>query len=252
MGSSFLRYIVASNGCRLIPVVVLLALTAAGCNDTCFSFVSNPPQVQFGVQHPCKEEQATGTVSLRIGAAACAACADSGVQHIYVVVESVDLQPAQQSGNEELQWERVSSRTGPVQVDLLARPINACAGPSLEGAARAGVYRAIRLRLLSSSLEPPAVRLAQNACGDAGYHCMVMRDGRIVPLAPEEALEMSIALENTEPGLLFVLPGAHAEATLHFSPEHTPLAPGDKGLRIWPALRAVRGAACAASGAPAR
>lgn len=243
MGSSYRRYLHKTTRGGVLAVIALLALLTAGCNDTCVTFVSNPPQGQMEVHHPCKGEPGSGTFTIRLQGAACATCSDSGIEHLYVGVEGVDLQP---SGDQVTQWESVASRMGPVQMDLLAQPAKNCAAPSIEGVARAGTYSAIRLRLLSKWSDAPAAQLTTNACGGAVPHCLVLRDGRRVPLALEEVLEVPVTSEDTEPGLLFVFPDAEAEATLSFSPLRTPWIPdGQEGMRIWPALRAVRGDACA-------
>lgn len=246
MGLTFKRcfHRAASRG-GMVAAMVLLALLAAGCNDTCVSFVSNPPQGQGEVHHPCKEDEASGAVNVRISAAACPSCGDAGVQHIYAGVEGVDLQPAHQTGEGAEQWERVAFRSGPVQVDLLARATDSCAEPDIQGMARGGAYRAIRLRLLPNTPGSNAAGLATNACRGAGYHCMVMKDGRVVPLEMEEVLEMTFGLESGEPGWLFVLPEASARAALYFHAEHTALSAGSKErVRMRPALRAMRGEAC--------
>lgn len=225
-----------------VPAILLtaiLGLTASGCNDTCVSFNSNPPDSTAEVHHPCQVSASSGTVAVRVRAAApaCPSCTNSSsVQHIYVGVQSLELQVKKADG-EPVEWrEALPRRAQPVQLDLLARPVDSCASaPVMEASAPAGVYRAVRLRLLPSQAAPDAPTAEHGACGSYGYNCIVLADGRVLPVLADDALEMPIASADQTEGMLFVFPGALTQTTITWRPESARFLTEEGKVRFLPA-----------------
>jgi len=251
-----------------VAATLLAGLAAAGCNQTCVSFTSNPPNstvnIKAGSSKPaCTLTTAKSAVSVAmIAAPMCPGCSgSSSVQHIFVSLRGIEahasglaLDPALGDAG----WAELAPQLAqqPVQLDLMARPApstppwrgaaDGCAPGALgEGAVTAGVYGQIRLRLVPNHPAPGEAVPEQNACGKAGFNCVVAADGRIQPLALEGgAPQLPVASSRIVGGSLLVLPDMRTNLALEFNPYASLLLPAGDGVRLLPAFTAVQETAC--------
>jgi hypothetical protein len=177
-----------------------------------------------------------------------------------VTLRGVEAHPSAVAGEDSPGWQELAPQLGqqPVQVDLMASQA-ASQGSGLRGEAvvPAGIYRQLRLRLLPNqpaANDPPAGRSSPrqaaaiptagadpapttNACGSAGWNCIVTADGRVRPLAFEGASpELRIAAERITGGSFLVLPDVVTHLDIRFDPYHSSAAPVGDALRLFPAL----------------
>lgn len=241
------------------PFVVCLALffwlIGSGCNNACVSITSNPPTGVIRIKvtdgaPTCTLSTATGNVRLQLNASAAAetTSAPAGVQHIFMSLKGVEVHPSSVADPDSPDGQELAPQLAqrPVQVDLMAPPSETCAASAFgEIAVAAGAYRQIRLRLLSN--QPPASEPvpAPNACGSAGFHCVVTADGRVRPLAlVGGAPEFLIASEKIEGGLIFILPDTSTDLAIEFDPRLSLALPAGNAVRLFPAFRAARRPPC--------
>ncbi len=219
---------------------LLAGLVAAGCNRTCVSFTSNPPNSTLNIKASdstppaCTVTTAKAAVSVTMTAAPmCRGCSGtSSVQHIFVSLQGVAAHASGTGPDPAFRdegWTELAPQLAqqPVQVDLMARPANACASGALgEAAVTSGVYRQIRLRLVPNHPAPGEAVPEENACGQVGFNCVVAADGRIQPLLLESgAPELRIASTRIAGGSLVVLPDVRTNLAVEFNPYASLLLP---------------------------
>ena len=206
----------------------LFGISLAGCNNTCFVATSNPPTgtVNIKVSDPpptCTLRKANGAVRLATHTSACSACSGSSkVQHIFVTLRGVEVHPDSITDDSSPDWQELLPHLSgpPLQIDLMSGADGMSARQSLGEATSipAGTYRQLRLRFVSNPPTSDQTLLERNACGAAGFHCVVLEDGRIQALQLDGAApELRITSDRIAGGSLLILPDSNSNLVLEFS-----------------------------------
>jgi Domain of unknown function (DUF4382) len=202
------------------------AIGTAGCGNSCFAGLfnngngvliikaANPPPT-------CSLSQAMGTTSVAVlkKPAFQSGLAASSVAHIFVTVQSVRL--SSEAGTNSLDPAELAPllQQQPYQFDL----VDGSPSEVLVDAAMvpAGTYQELRLRFFSESDENTSQPPMQNACGRAGWNCIVMDDGHVEPLFPADNLEIVLPFAATQNSPLLVSPDSRVDLRVDLRPELT-------------------------------
>ena len=231
----------------ILSLVALIPLTAslAGCNNSCFAFVSNPGG-QGGtaaVSSPCVAPVQHGSVQVAARLSQqCESCATSNqVQTVFVTLRGIELHLRTDSGADSFDWQELYPALAlqPRQFDLTAAG-RAGAAPSPLGDASlvaAGIYDLVRLRLASDQAEAGTQLAAGNLCGKAGLHCAVMGDGRILPfISNADVLELRISSQASTVGSLVILPDSKNQLLIELTPVWSLVTRAGESVRLSPVL----------------
>jgi Domain of unknown function (DUF4382) len=231
----------------LFLLLITLAFFSSGCGDTCFLFVSNPPQGTIGiaVSNPgsgCVAPKPHGAIQVTARVApVCEAYSDSNqVRRVFVTLRGIDLRSKANATDELPIWQELMPplEKWPVQIDLMQTSSNGSARVTFGESFTipAGSYDLVRLRLAPNEADagdPPA---KQNPCAIAGWNCVVMGDGRIQPLLLESSTpDLVIPLEESTSGSIIVAPDSDNELLIDLSPLWSADVSGG-GLRFLPLL----------------
>jgi uncharacterized protein DUF4382 len=227
--------------------VLLFAVWLTGCNNTCFTFTSNPPTGTIGIKVSDPKPTCTlttgGAVRLAIQTVpVCSSCSDSiRIQHIFVSIRSIDVHPSSSADDDSLDWQELAPQLAkrPLQVDLVAgiadRGTREALGESV--AIPAGIYREVRVRFVPNSLVTEDQLPEKNACGNSGFSCVVMADGRIQPLLLDSGSpELRIMSDRIAGGSLFIPLDTNTYLIIELKPVWAWFSSADQGLRLLPAL----------------
>lgn len=212
---------------RYLPLHVLLffAVGSAGCNNTCFTFISNPSTGTIGIKTgdpppTCTLPKAPVAVRLEMQTVPmCSFCPESSrIQHLVVSIRGVDVRESLTPDDDSPDWLDLTPQlaTQPLQVDLVGGTVDQGARKPLGEivAIPAGIYRQVRVRFV------PEPRVADqptrtNACGGAGLNCIVMADGTVQPLLFDNASpELRIPSERIVGGALHVFPDIDSDLVI--------------------------------------
>src|SRR5258708_30157656 len=146
------------RNCWNLPfrAALLFAVWLTGCNNTCFTFTSNPPKGTVGVKvgdpsPTCRLAKANTAVRVEMDTEpACGSCAGSvQVQHIFVSIRRIEIHPSRTSDDDSPDWQELAPGLAqqPLQVDLVRSTADRNAGEPLGEivAIPAGIYRQARL-----------------------------------------------------------------------------------------------------------
>lgn len=240
---------------QCLLAALLLSLAAAGCENTCVGFASNAGTGTLAIEttdskSACTLNNANGTVIVQLNAAGASAGAPAvlGLRHIFISLRGIEARADLSADGTPASWQELAPKLArqPVQVDLLARTPSDCASEPFGAASvPAGVYRQVRLRLVPNRPEASEPAPTENACGTAGFNCVVTASGHVTRLSLEETSpELLIASDGIEGGNFFVLPGARADLAIRFSAAPSLLLPAGNALRMVPVLSASLRAPC--------
>lgn len=106
------------------PAALLFAVWLTGCNNTCFTFTSNPPtgtiNIKAGDPSPtCTLTKANGAVRVEAHTdPECTSCLGfSRIQHIFVSIRSIAVHPSATADDDSPDWQELLSSelvgTGP-------------------------------------------------------------------------------------------------------------------------------------------
>lgn len=246
-----------------LVAAALFSFLAAGCNDTCVVFTSNPPssslQIKVDTNAPPNCTLTTAASSARVQSVGAALpSGSSNGQHIFVTLAGISAHPDPDAREDAPGWQELAPALlrQPLQVDLLAPPSSRPdPAPFGEATLPAGIYRQIRLRLLPDDDLPAEPALESNACREStraigrgpGYHCIVLADGQVLPivvaseLAPRfdrAAQGLRLGPEQIAGGSLFLLPDARATITIEFHPYPSRLLPQSDAVHFLPVFTA--------------
>jgi hypothetical protein len=213
----------------LFLLVITLAFLLSGCGDTCFVFVSNPPNGTIGIAvtdpgAACGISKPKGAVQVVAQVTPlCEACSDSNrVRSVFVTLRGIDLRRSASSGHQAADWQALlpALEEKPLRIDL-TQPSAGTTGIVRVGErvlVPAGSYDLARLRLVSDEPEASDLLAQQYPCATAGRNCIVMGDGRIQPLLLEGSTpELLIPLRETN-GSLVITPGSDNELLIELTP----------------------------------
>ena len=230
------------------PAALLFAVWLTGCNNTCFTFTSNPPTGTIGIKasdpKPTCTLTTSGAVRLTVQTVPmCSSCSESGrIQHIFVSIRGIEVHPSTTADDDSPDWQELLPSEfvkQPLQVDLVRsttdRRVREPLGEIV--AIPAGIYRQVRLRFVPNQLETEDQLPEKNACGSAGFNCVVMADGRIQPLLLDgSSPELRITSDRIEGASLFVPPDTNTYLIIELKPVWAWFSSADEGVRLLPAL----------------
>ena len=232
----------------LFPVALLFVFALTGCN-TCFIFTSNPPTGTLGIaasdpRPVCNLPKMNAAVRAQLAAEpVCSSCVGSSqVQHIFIRVRGIELNSSATAQENSPDWEELlppAIELNPLQIDLMeAKPDQAVQAPFGKTAlVPAGIYRQLRLRLVTNQPATADRLPAQNMCGSGTFNCIVMADGSIQPLQLDEATSaLRITSENMEGASLPFLPDTDTDLVIELKLAWEWSSSADKSIRLLPAL----------------
>jgi len=226
-------------------IVVYWSVLFAGCANTCFVAVSNPPNGTIGIlagnpPPACSLTTAKGAVRVITRAnRVCEFCSESNrLKSIVLSLKGIDIHWNENRGDDSSGWLELYPQLEkqPLQVDLLNETSN---GSPVDFLAErvlipAGTYDLLRFRLAPNQPGADEEVPAMNACGKAGSNCVVMADGQIVPLLYDAAaLESRFASETTADRSLLVMSGSDTELLIDLTPVESIGASFGKGVRFF-------------------
>jgi hypothetical protein len=206
---------------KIFPAVLLLCLAVSGCGSTCVSGFWNGSGSGVKVSNTsCPLSTATGAAIVQMsttsappaGSAAFPAppslahaspspspsALPSHVQHIFLTLRGIEAHPSMTADEDSSGWQELAPDLAahPLQLDVIAQLDPSSNSPSLDVPVGAIVpatvpaeeYRQLRLRLLPRDSSPDELIPESNACGNAGWNCIVFADRSVRPLefAPSE------------------------------------------------------------------
>lgn len=227
----------------LVLLLFSFGISLTGCNEACFSFTSNPPNGNIMIKAGDPKPTCTLTVAkanVRVvthTVSTCTSCSLSNqVRQIVVNLIGVALHPGAIADNTSPDWQELLPGTAPhgLQLDF-ARDSSGLQAVGQPVSIPAATYRQLRLRFSASSASARDVKLERDRCGDAGPNCVVMGDGRVLPLllgGAEPELRLTPEKE-------FVFPSdSSSDLTVEFGIAWL-LSPSEgQGARLLPALTA--------------
>lgn len=229
--------------------LLLFAVWLTGCNNTCFTFTSNPPTgtLNIKVSNPaptCTLTKANGAIRLMVKKIpVCSSCLESNrVQHIFVSIRSIEAHPNASVDDDSPDWQELMPPElvkQPLQVNLVSDPADPSAPEPLGQIASvpAGTYRQLLVRFLPNEPVMNDRQPEKNACGSSGFNCVVMADGRIQPLLLEGAVpELRITPDRIDGGSMLVPPDTNTDLVIELKPVWAWSSSADEGLRLLPML----------------
>lgn len=239
--------------CRNCAGVLLLAAfflsgVLGACNNACVTVALNPPAGTVGIKagNPpptCTLPKVNGTVraELRVPQPSVAASGSDRIQHIFVSVQGIEAHPGTIADDASPDWQELAPELAkqPEQIDLLQRTAPRGSRETFVESVviPAGLYRQVRLRFLPNQPATGAQLPEKNACGGAGWSCVVMADGRIEPLVYAGAPpELRITSERMEGGSLLIAPDADTDLVIEINASWALVSPAGEGVRLRPTL----------------
>ena len=241
---------------------LLFCVSLAGCSNYCFVFVSNPGGAVLAGSTPpsCQLNTATGTVSLHVAASptpsAQATPTPASIQHIFVTLRGIEATPSAIPNDDSPDWRELAPKlaTQPAQLDLLAQNNDSCdrkQSAFAEVAIPADAYRQIRLRLSPNQPATDEPVPAENACGSAGFNCVVTADGGIRVLVLDNlSSQFQISSGQISGGFFRVLPDTAVNLKIEFNPQSSWIFPAEEAVRLVPAFTVEPQASCESATAP--
>lgn len=242
---------------RVFPGMLLLCLAVSGCGNTCYSGFWNGNGSSVTVSNSCPLTKATGTVIVQMTAASAARAASGAllsppasprkVQHIFVTIRGIEAHPSMVTGEDSADRQELAPELAahPMQLDLLAvngdfRSLGLPASESVPATVPADEYRLLRLRLVPLHPSPDDSLPESNACGNAGWNCMVFANGSVQPLGfGGGAAEFPITLENGTNDVFRVLPDEVVPLSIEFDAASSVFFTVNAEVRFAPVFRAI-------------
>jgi hypothetical protein len=221
--------------------ILLCSVGLIGCDNSCVVFVSNPGGgTVSGSINSCPLNQAKGSVRTSIASSFTAPADDATnrIEHIYVTIRGIDVNPSATAADESPDWQELAPQlvTQPVQIDLLAPSGDSRALDTLEHVAvPADAYRQIRLRLAPDQPDSSDSIPQQNLCGSVGSNCIVTSDERVRPVVLDSGLtQIHISSDYIAGGFFRVLPEARVALEIEFNPQSSLFIFADEAVRLVP------------------
>lgn len=234
----------------LFPFVVLLLCgSLTGCDNSCVIVVVNPGGgIISGAGSSCTAPRMTGNVrlSLNSSVASNATSESPSTQHIFVSLHGVEALRAPVAGEDSSEWQEMAPElaTRPIQVDLLARGTDSCgASPFGDATIPQGVYNQVRLRLVPNQPKTNERVPEENACGSAGFNCVVTDDLVRLIVWGEEP-ELLVPAERIEGGSFRVLPGGDIHLAVEFDRRSSMAVPAGNAVRLFPTFSVSQEGRC--------
>jgi hypothetical protein len=219
----------------LAALLFTLCLGTSGCANTCYVAIWDGSQAAIGVSnHSCSFAKASGAITVRLssipfnGSALSSSLSSSlGILHIFVGLRGIQAQANLDATEAGSGWQDLAPDLSvhPIQIDLLSPSEDPFDPGSLTHlTAPANVpseeYHQIRFRLLPVEPLPTDSLPEGNACGSAGWNCIIFKDGSVRALAfGGSESEFRFLPKSTDHILFRVLPDGLTSLSLQFDPE---------------------------------
>lgn len=232
----------------LLLAVPLFGISLTGCNNTCFVFTSNPTtgtiNIKAGDPKPtCMLTTANGAVRvLTHTVSTCSSCsASSRIAHIFVSLRGIEVHPRAIADDASPDWQELMPQLSgqPRQFDLVSAAASRGARlPLGEGVTiSAAAYRQLRLLFVPNQPTSGDPVPEENACGSAGFNCVVSEDGRSYPLLLDGAPpELRITSERIAGGFLLIPPDSNSNLVIEFNAGWSLMSFVGEGVRLRPVL----------------
>jgi len=223
-------------------LVLWIALALDGCNgNTCFVFVSNPPNGIIGIavanpSTPCVVPKVFAAIHVTAYATrVCESCSRSNrVGSILLSITGIDLRAKINNAGETPDWQALlPALERPLQINLASGTGDGMTRVALGESTTvpAGTYDLIRLRLAIDEPDVSDGLPAQSRC--TGHRCVLMEDGRVESLQfGEGAPELLIPLKASTD----VAPGSDNELSLDLTPIWSVFRTTDQVVAPFPSL----------------
>ncbi|HWY07734.1 MAG TPA: DUF4382 domain-containing protein [Candidatus Acidoferrales bacterium] len=229
-------------------VALLLVVALTGCNS-CVTFTSNPPTGTLGIvasdpRPVCTLPKMNAAVRLQLATEpACSFCSGSGqVQHIFISIRGIELNPSAAARDDSPDWQELllpELEQKPLQIDLLeSNAVQGIREPFVKTAPfPAGIYRQLRLRLAPDQAATDDRLPEKNPCGSGKFNCVVMADGNIQPLRPnEDSPELRITSNTMEGASLLFPPDTDTDLLIELNLVWEWSSSADTVIRLAPVL----------------
>jgi hypothetical protein len=237
------------RNCRSLRfhAALLFSLWLTGCNNTCFTFISNPPTGTIAIKvndpKPTCTLTTSGAVRLTVlTVPMCSSCSDSGrIQHVFVSIRGIEVHPSTTANDDSTDWQKLAPQLAmqPVQVDLVKDTADWSARELLGEIVTvpAGIYRQLRVRFVPNQPITEDRLPERNSCGSVGFNCVVTADGRVQPLQLDGRLpELLMMSDRIEGGFLFIPPDTDSDLVIELKPVWGWFSRSDEGVRLLPVL----------------
>ena len=227
-----------------------------GCGNSCFVFVSNPGGTLPPTIPSCQLGTSTGTVSLHVSAPSTPPEGESPakIQHIFVTLRGIEATASAIPDDNSGDWHELAPKlaTQPVQLDLLARSAESCERSAFgDVTVPADAYRQIRLRLEPDQAATDESGLEENACGGAGFNCVVTSDGVIRPLVLDaQPSQIQVGSDHISGGFFRVLPETAVNLKLEFNPQSSVIFSTNEAARLVPVFTVKPESSCESAAQP--
>jgi Domain of unknown function (DUF4382)/Carboxypeptidase regulatory-like domain len=213
------------SSCALLVAAIFFAVMLVTCGGSSPSSSSTAPS--------------TGTVNTSLSdPPSCSASFD----HVYVTITKVTANLNADAGPNDSGWQTLVDLTGaPKQIDLLSLANTTCLLTQLGSTTLpTGQYQQIRLYLLSNSPTGNAATPSPNACGSAGYNCVVPSGGTAQPLLLSSEAQTGIKIPSSQitSGGLTVSAGQAVDLNIDFNTCSSLVQQGTGQWRLKPVLHA--------------
>jgi Domain of unknown function (DUF4382) len=192
-------------------IAVFASLALCGCGDWCFSGDINRGSGgsnQTTVGSNCWSTQWNGAVeATALKSPVCNGCTSANyVQHVFITMRGIQLHANTMNVPGDADWIELAPQLAnlPRQIDLIGDSSSEILAENAH--VPAGYYREIRLQFLEDSPAIAGGFTSENACGKAGWNCVVHADGAVEALRwPGDAPELVIPLESIHSNSMVVL-----------------------------------------------
>jgi len=209
----------------------LLLLFLTGCANTCFVFVSNPPNGTAGIlasntPPPCKLPEAKASVSVVTHINnLCESCSESDrPRAVLLSLRGIDIHSSPNLVTNSADWQELFPQLEkqPHRVDLLNETPKTLSAELSKGARvliPTGSYDLVRFRFAPNQAGTNDEFLEDNVCAKVGSNCVVMADGQINPLVfADDVLQIDIVSKSVMDGPLLIPPDSDTELLIELTP----------------------------------
>jgi hypothetical protein len=244
-----------ANVLRSVLLAVLpLCLANSGCNS-CYAGFWNGNQSGIAFSNTsCPLTKATGAVTFQMSEAvptspssvlSSSLASTRDAQHIFVTLRGIEAHASMTADEDSRGWEELAPDLAvhPMQVDLLAlnvdsRLLGLSTSANVPATIPADEYRQLRLRLVPLNPTADDVLPESNACGSAGWNCIVFANHYVRPLEFDGATEEFHITPGTGTENIFrVLPNGAIHLAIEFDPASSSTFASTTGARLVPAFR---------------
>jgi hypothetical protein len=204
------------------------AILLAGCNNACFIFTSNPPTGTININadnsgQTCRLTKANAAVRILAHTVSpCSPCSPSTrIAHVFVSLHGIEVHAGAIADDTLADWQELVPQYAaqPRQFDLMSptagRETRLPLGERVT--ISADVYRHLRLRFVPNQPTSDDPVPQKNACGSAGFNCVVSEDGRSYPLLLDGTSGELRMKPDITGGFLLIPPDSDSNLVIEFN-----------------------------------